>query len=171
MTLNIQEKIDNVFHRNPGKIEILAAFFNMIPGAVYRLAWVRKVKMLKAYSHCEILKHCACPVRAGLNYDNMGAVIAGRDNGTLPEENQGLPWGEWEVYPRVILHNDENYLRFYTAPENFGKPSVYFVDLSTGNEITRASLQDCASKSEWAESQISTCFTLKLETLVSLERI
>ncbi len=43
-------------------------------------------------------------IRGGVEYDNQKVVMEGRDDGTLPEENAGLPWGQWVEYPFHIEH-------------------------------------------------------------------
>lgn len=57
--------------------------------------------------------------RAGLNYENKEKTKTGRVDGTLPEENQGLPWGQWITFPYLISHKDIVYFRFYNdAPKS-----------------------------------------------------
>lgn len=51
-------------------------------------------------------------VRPGCNYDNLGVVQEGRENGTLPGENAGLPYGVWHTFPYVIEHNGEFHYRW-----------------------------------------------------------
>lgn len=73
--------------------------------------WEHKCKCKKAYANDKLYKTSVAIVRLGVTYDNIGNVKEKRENGELPKENQGLPWGEWEYFPYLIKHNGKNYLR------------------------------------------------------------
>jgi deoxyribodipyrimidine photolyase-like uncharacterized protein len=55
--------------------------------------------------------------RLGIIYDNISQTVKKRSEGELPQENQGLPWGEWELFPYIITHKGQRYLRAYVDKE------------------------------------------------------
>lgn len=65
-------------------------------------------------------------IRGGIDYENTKAVQEGREDGSLPSENAGLPWGQWVQFPYHIAHKETDYCRFYPASG---------VDISTGGEF------------------------------------
>lgn len=70
----------------------------------------------KTYKKCtaDILKETVYKgARLGIGYDNMKQTQRGRNEGRLPSENMGLPWGEWHQYPYLITHKGNWYLRIY----------------------------------------------------------
>jgi hypothetical protein len=64
------------------------------------------------------VKRSSGVVRFGVAYDNIGKVIEGRADGTLPAENAGLQWGRWTMYPYFIENKGMNYLRCSLVPGN-----------------------------------------------------
>jgi hypothetical protein len=113
-------------------------------------------------------------VRGGIEYDNMGIVQEGRDNGTLPEENAGLPWGEWAEFPYHITHKDTDYCRFYSASG---------VDISTGGEfvpkteyylngelVDKATIEPLCLASEFRKPSDDKplCYTIKAENVKAI---
>ena len=87
--------------------------------------WSKPLKTRKGVTD-KVRKVTNLVVRAGFAYDNMGVVKEGRENGSLPEENTGLPWGEWAEYPFHIQHKGTDYVRFYPASG---------MDVTTGKEF------------------------------------
>jgi hypothetical protein len=78
-------------------------------------------------------------VRGGIDYDNMKVVKEGREDGSLPSENAGLPWGEWAEFPYHIAHKGQDYARFYPASGNdisTGKGFVPHVEYYLNGELT-----------------------------------
>lgn len=146
---------------------ILATFYAMIAGAFYRVMWERKLKTYKGTT-ATLTKVVVAYVKAGLNYDNMVSVQAKRASGELPSVNQGLPWGTWYDYPRVIVHNLVYYLRLYPA-NDFGRMSVeYRLD---GKPIAEAQAKEYCLASEFAGRESLDCFTVKLDNLKSFDRV
>lgn len=164
MTAKIIKTIET---NNPLHRAILTTFYSMVNGAFYRVTWQRKVKTRKAFD-VVIVKTVSAIVKAGIEYDNKASVIAKRENGELPNENAGLPWGAWFDYPRIIEHKGEYYLRLYPA-NDFGKMKIsYSLD---GKPATVETVKPFCLASEFAERENVDCFTLKLENLQSLERV
>lgn len=98
---------------------------------------------------------CGMRLRAGISYDNIGAVIEKRATGELPKENQGLPWGEWETYPYTILYKGKRYYRFSPVNNpNVKAPKVgYFQD---NKEITEEQAREMALASEFDRPKVDT---------------
>jgi len=165
MTAKIIKTIDT---KNPLHRAILTMFYSMIAGAFYRVTWTRTVKTRKEFASLAILKTVSAMVKAGIEYDNKASVVAKRESGELPTENQGLPWGVWFDYPHVIEHKGAYYLRFYPASE-FGKMEVQFT--LDGKPVTKEAIAQYCLASELVERDNIDCFTLKLDTLQGLERV
>ena len=91
-------------------------------------------KLSAQYKGLNLVKKTSFVARAGVAYDNIGNVIQARADGTLPAENQGLPWGVWKQFPYIISHNGNDYFRFSLVNDN---PIItkYYLD---GKEITKA---------------------------------
>lgn len=79
-------------------------------GSFVKLAYKKPMKMRKGQP--QLYKVWQGIVRPGVVYDNIGVVKEGRADGTLPEENAGLPYGEWEKFPYTIMHNGNRQFRF-----------------------------------------------------------
>ncbi len=66
-------------------------------GQIATLVTERPCKVRKGRD--AITKRSEFQCRVGVDYDNIKTVIAGRANGEKPEENAGLPWGVWALFP------------------------------------------------------------------------
>jgi hypothetical protein len=107
------------------KIEEIKSIIKTRKGQNINAVWGKSLKTRKGVEDV-VEKVTSIVVRGGIEYDNMGVVKDGREDGSLPEENAGLPWGEWVEYPFHIAHKDQDYCRFYSASG---------VDISTGGEF------------------------------------
>lgn len=131
-------------------------------GTIATLKTVRTMKMRKG--RAEILKQSTFQCRLGVNYDNIAAVQEKRENGTLPAENAGLPWGEWIQFPHLIGHKGNHYMRCTTVNSGF-VPKVCFYQ--NGKEITKEQAEvDCLA-SEFAEKD-NEVFTIKVESIIEV---
>jgi len=108
-------------------------------------------------------KESVFQVQVGVNYDNKETVKQGRADGTLPEENAGLPWGNWLIFPYVIEHKGNLYFRFYPVKNNFVPSVRYFMD---GREVTKAEVEPLCLASEFADKGEVLCFTYPLEGIL-----
>lgn len=98
---------------------------------------------------------CGMRARAGISYDNISAVIEKRKTGELPKENQGLPWGVWEIYPYTILHKGKTYFRFSPVNNpNVKAPKVAYFQGDT--EITEEQAREMALESEFDRPKVDT---------------
>jgi hypothetical protein len=106
-------------------------------------------------------------VRGGIDYDNQALVKEGREDGTLPEENAGLPWGEWAEFPYHITHKDQDYVRFYSASGLAFEPKVeYYLD---GVQVDKATIQPLCLASEFPNrTDAPLAMTVKAENVKAI---
>jgi hypothetical protein len=107
-------------------------------------------------------------IRGGVEYDNQKVVIEGRDDGTLPEENAGLPWGQWVEYPFHIEHKGSDYARFYAASGLSFEPKVeYYLN---GELTTKAVVESICLASEFRKSDdpMPLCMTIKADNVKAI---
>jgi hypothetical protein len=90
---------------------VLASLLRL-KGQIVTVVIQRPLKVRKGAA--EVIKTSKIQLRAGVVYDNQKAVIEKRENGDLPAENAGLPWGQWSIFPYVITHKGASYFRFAT---------------------------------------------------------
>ena len=96
-------------------------------GAFSHLIWEKQLPVRKSFPGVTVVKRTHGTVRTGVAYDNMGAVQLKRNVGILPQQNMGLTWGEWSIYPFFIRHNGKDYLRV-ALDKNNHLESEYFVN-------------------------------------------
>lgn len=82
----------------------LVAAFNRA-GAFQSVQWTSTVKPAAAHKGSTLVKTTTAVVRTGVDYANLG-VNADTETGELP-------WGEWAVFPYVVQHNGQEYVRLY----------------------------------------------------------
>jgi len=141
-------------------------------GQNVKAVWQRPMKIRKGVEHV-VEKRTAAIIRTGIDYENMQSVKEGRANGDLPEENQGLPWGEWAQFPYHIQHKEKDYLRLYPASginvatgEGFIPEVSYFLD---GVEVSKEVVMPLCLASEFrTDSEPPLVFTIKAGDLVEI---
>ena len=137
------------------------------PGAFVRVSWESDVAVAAAHKNHAVRKSVTAVVRSGITYDNVGDVIVGREDGTLPAENAGLPWGEWIVYPLHVAHKGADYVRLY--PAKGGKvTATYTVD---GREATREevlAMMTPSARAKAEDGEAPLCFTVKAANVVAV---
>ena len=133
-------------------------------GANIVCEWTRPCKTRKGTA-AVITKSVRMVGRMGVEYDNLGAVQTKRDNGELPIENQGLPWGQWAEYPWLIEHKGKHYLRLYngTSKQTFPK-ATFFMD---GIEADKDRVMPFLLASELAEKD-GDCFCCEVGNLTRI---
>jgi hypothetical protein len=106
-------------------------------------------------------------VRGGIEYDNQKVVIEGREDGTLPSENAGLPWGQWAEYPFHIEHKGTDYVRFYSASGISFEPKVeYYLN---GILVDKSQIQPLCLASEFPNRQEAPlAMTVKAENVKAI---
>ena len=113
---------------------------------------------------------------AGIDYENMAKVEEGRDNGDLPSENAGLPWGHWINFPYIIGHKGKTYVRLYPPSENRSikenvKKSIPKVRFLTadGVEVSPEVVKAVALASEFPKEKTEVlCFTVDADNIVEI---
>lgn len=113
-----------------------------------------------------ILKQSEFQCRVGVNYDNIASVKEGRANGEKPAENAGLPWGEWVVFPYVIAHKGEYYVRCTVVRNNFRKAAKF---IRGGVEISKEEAQIACLASEFSEGGDNEVFNIKVSSIRSVK--
>lgn len=126
--------------------------------------WVRPMKTRKGVSSV-ITKEVRCVARVGIDYEHKQSTIEGREDGTLPAENGGLPWGKWKQFPYLIEHTNKDgiysiYLRLY--PVANGKPKVRY--RINGQLARKEEIESLCLASEFRESD-DNCITLNISHL------
>lgn len=132
-------------------------------GQICSVTWQRSCKVKKNIPF-SIEKRVCAVVRAGINYDNLNNVQEKRENGELPAENAGLPWGKWFVFPYIIEHKGEKYLRFYPFPNGEVK-RVFLLD---GAEVPFETVENFLLASEKQERD-GDCFNVRESSVVSFK--
>jgi hypothetical protein len=128
-------------------------------GQIVSLGTVRELKVRKGETAIQKASVFSC--RAGVSYDNIKAVKEKRENGELPEVNQGLNWGEWAVFPHLIHHKGEFYFRCNTLPGNIPKVAYQ----RNGAIITKEEAQVAALASEFRDHEDTDVFTIKVSSI------
>jgi hypothetical protein len=133
-------------------------------GTIATLTTLRAMKVRKDKEPIEKLS--TFQARVGVEYDNIKAVQDKRASGELPQENQGLPWGQWYDYPHIIEHKGEYYYRCTRVRNNFQSQVTY---LRNGQEISRQEAeQDCLA-SEFRGDTDNEVFTIKVASLQAVK--
>jgi hypothetical protein len=117
---------------------------NLKKGSFVTVAFKRAAKVRK--NQTPLFKVWKGVVRPGITYDNIGAVQEGRENGTLPGENAGLPYGVWHTFPYVIEHNGEFHYRWTMTG---GKTLDSHYEDENGNIISAENAREICLASEF----------------------
>jgi hypothetical protein len=135
-------------------------------GANLSVVFDRQLKTRKGVTEA-VTKVTRIVARGGVEYDNLSVVKEKRENGELPSENAGLPWGEWVEFPLHIRHKDVDYARFYPASGIGFKPQVsYFLD---GVEVSKEQVQPLCLASEFPKrDEEPLCFTIKAHNVAMI---
>jgi hypothetical protein len=133
-------------------------------GNIVTVKTEKQVKVKKGKQ--PITKLSVFQARLGINYDNMASVKEKRENGILPEQNQGLPWGQWKVFPYVIEHNGKEYIRFSKVNSSMKNETRYFRD---GLEITRDEVyNDCLASEKSKDTELD-CFNIPIDNIIDIK--
>ena len=93
--------------------ELTAFIANYSKGTFVSMETERAGKVYAKHKNLNITKTQSMVVRLGVDYENLGQTAKNRASGASPEENAGLPWGEWEMFPFLIGHKGKQYVRVY----------------------------------------------------------
>lgn len=114
----------------------------------------------------QVRKRSEFQCRVGVAYDRIKAVQEKRAQGELPFENAGLLWGEWVVFPYVITHKGELYVRCTALHNTFRRTPVYSVN---GMEISRAEAEQLCLASEFRPRRDFEVFTVRVSNILSIK--
>ena len=129
-------------------------------------AWSRPCKVKKGAPE-NIMKSTVMTVRAGIDYDNLKSVQEKRESGALPEENAGLPWGQWKQFPYLIEHKGVDYVRLYPTQGDIQAKVEYFMNgLPVEYEAIESFL--LSSEKRKADDKPIDCFTVKLADMIDM---
>lgn len=151
---------------NKMEIEIIKEKLKAKKGANLSVVFDRPLKTRKGVAE-KVTKVTRIIARGGVDYDNIGIVQEKRENGELPSENAGLPWGEWVEFPLHIRHKDVDYARFYPASGIGFTPQVtYFLN---GIEVAKEQVQTLCLASEFPKrDEAPLCFTIKANNVAMI---
>lgn len=144
--------------------KVLARVKNNKRGTFKSAVWERPCKTKKAFNNMVIMKRTEAVVRLGIEYDNIQAVKDKKASGELPEQNQGLPWGEWALFPYLISHKGNTYLRM--TPSKTHKTHVtYFVN---GVVTPYENIENMLLASEKQKKDDIDVFSININNIISL---
>jgi hypothetical protein len=152
---------------------IAAALLTVPAGQFVGVSWSRPMKTRKGVADT-VTKSVRSTVQVGAKHDNRAAVIAARENGNAPAENQGLPWGQWVdgMENRLIEHKGAFYLRLYPVHNSDGTPrACKTVFRLNGKTVSRAVIESLCLASEFAEKKEFACYTLGEKNLTAVRSV
>lgn len=122
--------------------------------------WETAAKPAAAHKGVTLTKRCTAVVRTGVSFANLKVVREAIDAGERPEV-ASLPWGEWAVFPFVIVHKGTEYLRLTLAGSD--RISVqYFVN---GSEVERDAFNGYLTPSDAKGGSKPEVISVKLENI------
>jgi hypothetical protein len=147
-------------------IQNIVSVLSSNKGSNLKVIWNRPLKTRKGITS-KVEKITRIVARGGVEYDNLGIVQEKRENGELPDQNAGLPWGQWANFPYHIEHKGTDYARFYPASGiNFTPQVQYFLD---GVEVDKSQVEPLCLASEFpVDREAPLCFTVKADSVVSV---
>ena len=134
-------------------------------GTFSHLTWEKELPVKKSFSGVRVVKRTQGTVRTGVIYDNMRAVQYKRENGILPQQNMGLRWGEWSLFPFFISHNGSQYLRV-SLDKNNKMQSEYFIN---GVPSTKEQAQMYCTKSAFPNTETKPdILSININNIISI---
>jgi len=159
MTATLSNPVDISFL--PARVQALCA----LHGQFASLRIVRELKVRKGKE--AIIKDSNLICRIGVDYDNITQVQVKRDNNLLPKENAGLPWGQWLIFPYVIEHKGQYYVR--CTQNNGNKCSIPKTTYrQNGVEITKEEAKADALASEFADRSDRDVFNVTVGNILEV---
>jgi hypothetical protein len=134
-------------------------------GTWVSITWEKELKTRKGIEAI-VTKKTEAVLRMGVAYDNKASVKEKRESGELPEENQGLPYGIWHLFPYLIQHKENFQLRVTTS-QNTKYDTHYFLN---GTEVKKDDIRELVLKSEIeSNGERPEVFNIKIENLVAIK--
>lgn len=145
------------------RVQFLIEALKTQQGKLVEIVSERDLKVRKGQD--TVKKRSTVQCRIGMVYDELETVQEKRENGALPEENQGLPWGKWVAFPYLIEHKGEYYVRC-TVDKDAKRTAPTFT--RGGETISREVAQSVALASEFSDRSDTDIFNLKVSTIESI---
>ena len=145
--------------------DIIKTITGTTKGSFHTMRWSKELKTRKGIQGISVTKETVATVRFGVGYDNMKAVQVKRENGILPEQNQGLPWGTWKQYPYTIEHKGNTYIRAALTP-NANIKTVYRLN---GIEVDKETLANIVLKSELESRKGNDVLAVNTDNVIEIK--
>jgi len=149
---------------------IAAKVKNMTKGTIHTITYEKELKTYKGVID-KVSKKTIIQGRVGVNYDNMQVVKEGRENGTLPAENAGMPEHmRWIDDDHLFIINNKTgkiMLRVSTANSNLPKTQYY----KNGVPVEKSEIESLCLKSETTHygNSPSTVINLGIDKIVDIK--
>lgn len=115
-------------------------------GKFASVTWTKTCDTLKTCPYTITKVTTAKNIRIGAQYNNLKQVKDNREDGTLPQENQGLKGMEWTKYPVFLkgIKSGKEFLRIETA-KNSQFNTQYYIN---GKQTDKSSILQYLKASE-----------------------
>jgi hypothetical protein len=139
-------------------------------GQMMRVEIRSTVPTLKSVEGVTVTKQTRCYVTSGTEFANRKDIREAIEAGERGEV-QALPWGEWSLYPFVISHKGNDYIRLYPPTEaqlaHFNlAPSVQW--FANGSPIDAdTAIVYCGSKAK-PSAEPASVFAVNAANIVSI---
>lgn len=135
-------------------------------GAYRAVLWERPLKTRKNVKDVIVKRTYGTALRFGVCYDNMASTQKGREDGTLPAENQGLRGLTW-IVPNLTLRSlktGDTLVRVSLA-RNSTFSTEYFLN---GRKVTKEEIEPLVLRSELGRHEMPEVFNLKTENILAI---
>ena len=135
-------------------------------GAYRAVLWERPLKTRKNVKDVIVKRTYGTALRFGVCYDNMASTQKGREDGTLPAENQGLRGREW-IIPNLTLRSLKtgNTLVRLSLAQNSTFRTEYF---KNGVKVEKAEIEPLVLKSEVTSHEMPNVFDLCVDNILCI---
>lgn len=135
-------------------------------GAFRSILWERPLKTRKNVKDVIVKRTYGTSLRFGVCYDNMASTQKGREDGTLPSENQGLKGRVWLV-PNLTMRSLKtgNTLVRLSLAQNSTFRTEYF---KNGVKVEKAEIEPLVLKSEVASHEMPNVFDLNTDSILAI---
>lgn len=130
------------------------------------ILWERPLKTRKNVKDVIVKRTYGTSLRFGVEYDKMASTQKGRDDGTLPAENQGLRGRIWLV-PNLTMRSLKtgNTLVRLSLAQNSTFRTEYF---KNGVKVEKSEIEPLVLKSEVASHEMPNVFDLNVENILCI---
>lgn len=135
-------------------------------GAYRAVLWERPLKTRNNVKDVIVKRTYGTALRFGVCYDNMASTQKGREDGTLPSENQGLRGLAW-IVPNLTLRSlktGDTLVRVSLA-RNSTFNTEYFLN---GRKVTKEEIEPLVLRSELGRHEMPEVFNLKTENILAI---